>query len=150
MPADLASIHNCRFVDDRLATSGQPTVEQLGAIAAAGFGTVINLGLHDDPRYSLPDERGTVESLGMRYVHIPVQFGSPREEDLDAFFDAMRSHESEKTWIHCAANMRVSAFLGLYRVREMGWDAKRAFELMHGLWQPNAVWSAFIATVLAR
>ena len=146
----LDQIHNHRAVDAMLATSGQPTVAQLGGIAAAGFGTVINLALHDDPRYSLPDERATVQGLGLAYVHIPVQFAAPTEADLLAFFDAMDAHGGGKVWLHCAANLRVSAFLGLYRVIRLSWDEPRAFELMHGLWQPDAVWSSFIAAMLAR
>ena len=40
-------------------------------------------------RYSLADEAGTVRSLGMDYVHIPVQFKAPTEADLLAFFAAI-------------------------------------------------------------
>ncbi len=144
----LSSIHNFRLVDDPLSTSGQPTVEQLKAVADAGFAVIINLALHDDPRYSLPDEPGAVRSLGMAYVHIPVQFSAPTEANLLAFFEAMDAHEGEKIWVHCAANIRVSAFLGLYRVIRLGWDIGRAFELMNGLWQANEVWSLFIASML--
>lgn len=146
----LASIYNYRPVDESLSTSGQPTVAQLASVAEAGFKAVINLALHDDPRYSLPDEAGAVRSLGLAYVHIPVQFSAPTEADLLAFFSAMQAHRGQKVWVHCAANMRVSAFLGLYRVIKQGWEDQRAFELMHSLWQPNEVWSSFIAAMLER
>jgi protein tyrosine phosphatase (PTP) superfamily phosphohydrolase (DUF442 family) len=84
------------------------------------------VGFSDDrndalgPRYSLPDEPGVVQSLGMAYVHIPVQFSAPTEASLLEFFAAMEAHGSEKVWVHCAANMRVSAFIGLYRVIKQG------------------------------
>jgi uncharacterized protein (TIGR01244 family) len=146
----LSAIYNWRAAGDAIGTSGQPTEAQLAGIAQAGFRTVINLALHDDPRYSLPDEAGTVRSLGMNYVHIPVQFATPTEGDLLAFFAALDAHAGEKLWIHCAANMRVSVFLGLYRVRRQGWPQDTAFELMRGLWEPNEVWSAFIARALAK
>jgi hypothetical protein len=84
-------VYNFRQAAPDLATSGQPTEEQLGAIAAAGYNVVVNLALHDDPRYSLRDEAASVEAFGLDYVHIPVQFGAPKEEDLLAFFDAMDS-----------------------------------------------------------
>ncbi len=146
----LFSIYNYRALDDSLCTSGQPTTLQLASIAAAGFTTIINLALHDDPRYSLPDEPGTVKSLGVTYVHIPVQFAAPTEGDLLAFFAAMDAHRNQKLWVHCAANIRVSAFLGLYRVIKQGWEVERAFELMHEFWQPNEVWSSFIAAALEK
>jgi uncharacterized protein (TIGR01244 family) len=144
----LEHIYNYRPIDETLATSGQPSLQQLQAIAEAGFSVVINLALHDDPRYSLPDEPGTAASLGLEYVHIPVQFGSPTRHDLLAFFHAMDEHGGQKVWVHCAANMRVSAFLGLYRVIRQGWDEERAFDLMRDLWQPDEVWSAFISAAL--
>jgi uncharacterized protein (TIGR01244 family) len=145
---EFAQIYNYRYVDEFLSTSGQPSVEQLKSIAEAGFTTVINLALHDDPRYSLPDEAGTITALGLSYIHIPVQFTAPTEQDLLAFFNAMDEHQGEKVWVHCAANMRVSAFLGLYRVIRQGWEVEPAFELMRSLWQPNEVWSLFIASSL--
>lgn len=109
----LTSIRNYRAVDESLSTSGQPSVTQLREICEAGFTTVINLALHDDPRYSLPDETGVVQSLGMTYVHIPVQFSALTEANLLEFFAAMEAHKGEKVWVHCGANMRVTAFLGL-------------------------------------
>lgn len=144
----LSSIHKVRSIDETLCTSGQPTVAQLNEIAAAGFNTVINLALHDDPRYSLPDEAGTVRSLGMGYVHIPVEFSSPTKQDLAQFFAAMRAHDGQKIWVHCAANIRVTVFLCLYRVIEQRWEREVAFAQLSELWQPDKVWSAFIESAL--
>ena len=149
-PAEVSAIYNVRPVDDLLTTSGQPTEGQLGAVAREGFAVVINLALHDDPRYSLPDEAGTVKSLGMQYIHIPVQFAAPNEPDAQAFFDAMDQHRGKKILVHCAANMRVSAFVGLYRVLRLGWQHEEAFKLMNSVWTPDEVWSGFIAGMLAK
>ena len=143
-------IHKYREIDPRLATSGQPTQAQLHAVAADGTTAVINLALHDDPRYSLPDEAGLVRSLGVAYVHIPVQFAAPAEADLLCFFEAMDRHRDDKLLVHCAANKRVTAFLGLYRVLRLGWEREAAFAPMRDVWQPDATWSAFIETMLAR
>ena len=110
---------------------------------------VINLALHDDPRYSLPDEAGVVRGLGLDYVHIPVRFEAPTTEDLLRFFRAMEAHAHRRLWLHCAANLRVSAFLGLYRHLHDGWPRERAFALMDELWQPDPVWARFIARHLA-
>jgi protein tyrosine phosphatase (PTP) superfamily phosphohydrolase (DUF442 family) len=146
----LERIYNYRSVDERLATGGQPSEEQLRAVAQAGFEVVINLALHDDPRYSLPDEAGVVNSLGMTYEHIPVQFASPTEADLESFFLAMERSRGKKIFVHCAANKRVSAFVGLYRVLKLEWPTDRAFDLLSGIWQPDAVWSQFLLRVLEK
>lgn len=145
----LSKIVNVCIVDDRLGTSGQPSEAQLADIAAAGYRVVINLALHDDPRYSLPDERGAVEALGIEYVHIPVVFTAPKDEDVARFFDAMDAHRDQKLWVHCAANYRVSAFLGLYRVLRLGWDRDAAFEQLKSFWEPNEVWRDLIERALA-
>ena len=92
--AQLCEAKNFRQVDDQLLTSGQPSEEQLASAAVHGVQVVIDLALHDDPRYSLQDEQGCVEGCGMIYVHIPVQFAMPTEADLLAFFDAIASQES--------------------------------------------------------
>ncbi len=144
----LAAIPAFRQASPDIATSGQPREEHFRDIAAAGYTTVVNLGLHDDRRYALPDEAGTVAGLGMHYVHIPVRFDNPTELDLVAFMDAMQNRAGEKMWVHCAANMRVTAFLGLYRVLRQGWAPEQAFELMRSVWTPGPVWEAFIGSRL--
>lgn len=148
--AQLTEIYNFIQVDEKLATSGQPSEDELAAAARAGIEVVINLALHDDPRYSLPDEARTVESLGMTYVHIPVIFDKPREDDLLKFFNAMEKHEPQRVLLHCAANKRVTAFLGLYRVIRKGWQPAQAFAPMNQIWEPNEAWAPFIAAMLEK
>jgi uncharacterized protein (TIGR01244 family) len=140
----MKDIYNLLRIDDRLATAGQPSEAQLAGVASEGFEVVINLALHDDPRYSLADEPAVVRSLAMQYVHIPVQFGAPTDEDLQRFCDAMDAARDRKVFVHCAANKRVTAFLGLYRVLRLGWDTRDAFEPMRRIWEPDATWAAFI------
>lgn len=148
--ARVTDIYNYLPIDETLATSGQPSVDELGAIARDGVEVVINLALHDDPRYSLLDEPGAISALGMTYVHIPVLFDAPKENDLLAFFAAMDLHAGRKMLVHCAANKRVTSFLGLYRVMRQGFDRESAFAPMRDIWEPNPVWAAFIAAILAK
>lgn len=149
MTERLAQIYNYRLVEPGLATSGQPDEEDLAAIAAAGYRVVINLALHDDPRYALADEAGTVRSLSMQYEHIPVIFTEPTQADLNAFFAAMALHKNKPRWIHCAANKRASTFVGLYLHLLAGNPIEAAFETERSVWEPNPVWSQFKARMLA-
>ena len=71
-------------------------------------------------------------------------FDSPTQEDLAKFFEATDARKGNRIWLHCAANLRVTAFLGLYRQLREGWPADRAFALMNDFWKPNAVWEEFI------
>jgi hypothetical protein len=61
----------------------------------------------------------------------------------------MDAAKGRKLLVHCAANIRVTTFLGLYRVLRLGWAQDKAFEPMRSIWQPDEVWSAFIAQALA-
>ena len=146
----VTDIYNFHPIEDALSTSGQPTEAQLRAVAMEGYEVIINLALHDDPRYSLPDERGLVEGLGLVYVHIPVQFDDPTEDNLLAFFRAMERYKNKKVHIHCAANMRVTAFLGLYRMLKQEKPEDEAFEPMRSVWEPNDVWSSFISNIVTK
>lgn len=137
-------------VDDRLAIAGQPSQAQLAALAGAGFEVIINLGLHDDARYALSDEAGTVAKLGLSYVHIPVRFDAPAGPDLLAFFAAMERAAGRKVFVHCAHNKRVPVFLALYRVIRQGWREDAALAAMREVWQPDATWQAFITRSLAK
>jgi protein tyrosine phosphatase (PTP) superfamily phosphohydrolase (DUF442 family) len=146
--ASISDIYQYRQAAPDLATSGQPREEQLSLIAASGYEVVLNLALHDDPRYSLPDEAEAVRRLGLEYLHIPVPFDSPTQGDLAQFFEAMDARKGKRIWLHCAANLRVTAFLGLYRQLREGWPTERAFALMNDVWKPNPVWEHFIGKQL--
>lgn len=145
---EIGSIHRFVQIDDRFATAGQPKEVGLAALAAAGFEVVINLALHDDPRYSLADEAATIAALGMRYVHLPVQFKAPQLSELHAFFDAMDESANSKLFVHCASNYRVPVFLALYRIQRQGWSPSEAFVKMRETWEPDEIWQAFIDTAL--
>ncbi|MGZ3158950.1 MAG: cupin domain-containing protein [Burkholderiaceae bacterium] len=148
--SDLTDISNFKAVSEKLATSGQPTEKNLEAIAKAGYQVVINLGLLGDPRYSLKDEKGLVTSLGMTYIHIPVNFTAPKENDLQNFIAAMDQNWDRKVFIHCADNKRVTAFLGLYLVIQKKWSVADAFLPMKEIWEPDGVWSSFISATLKK
>jgi protein tyrosine phosphatase (PTP) superfamily phosphohydrolase (DUF442 family) len=143
----LEEIYNFLRLSDRLATSGQPTEDQLTEIGQAGFDVVINLGLTGTD-YALEDEAGLVRNLGMEYVHIPVIWEHPTLENLDEFTSTMEDHQGNKLFVHCAANMRVSVFMALYRILHLGWDRERAMEDVRKIWEPNATWDAFIQQAL--
>lgn len=141
-----------RFValQPHLASAGQPAEEQLPALAAEGFSVVINLGLHGDPAYALPDEQASVQALGMRYVHIPVAFSSPTLGDLRRFMDAMAQASGQKVFVHCRHNKRVPVFIALDRVLRQGWTREAALSAMQPAWELDDTWRAFIELALAR
>ena len=85
---DPETIYNWRRLDDRITTSGQPTEQQLADIRALGVRHIVNLGLHTHEK-ALPDEAASVAGLGMTYIHIPVNFQNPTDQDFNQFCAVM-------------------------------------------------------------
>ncbi len=138
-------IFNLIRIDDRTLTAGQPTADQLRAAADEGVTAVINLATYN-PDHSLEGEAELVRSLGMDYVHIPVDWANPTDADFATFEEAMAARTNEHLLIHCAANYRVTAFYSLYALRHLGWSAEQAAALRDRIWSGSdyPVWAAFI------
>jgi protein tyrosine phosphatase (PTP) superfamily phosphohydrolase (DUF442 family) len=138
-------IYNFRRVDDRVITGGQPNEMQLKAVAQEGYRVVINLATID-PRYSLPDEAGTVTSLGMKYHHIPVVWDHPTDADFAEFERVMQEIGGERALVHCAANYRATAFYSLYAEKHLGWTKERGQEFRAAIWRDGKFpeWQALI------
>jgi protein tyrosine phosphatase (PTP) superfamily phosphohydrolase (DUF442 family) len=133
-------------VTDNLGTAGQPTAEQLARVGAEGYEVVINI----DSATAVPNEDELVTSMGMSFIHIPVDWHAPEQENLDLFFSVMKAVEHRRVFLHCAANMRVSAFVYLYRIIHLGFDPEEAKRTMSLLWEPRGVWKEFVADALDR
>lgn len=146
---ELDAIFRFVAVSDDLATAGQPSEQQLSAVAAHGFEVVVNLGLRD-PRYCLPDEAGSVAALGMAYHHIPVDIQKPTLADFDAFRSVMHQARGRRVFVHCAANIRVSCFVALLGEADLGWSRAQADAHIRRLWQPNEAWAKFLDDVRAE
>jgi uncharacterized protein (TIGR01244 family) len=138
-------IYNYQFLNEKLSSSGMPTAEQMKEIADAGVQVVINLALLTS-QGALPEEDHVVESLGMKYIHIPVEWNNPTKQNLDDFFTALDEHAEEKVLVHCQANYRASSFVMLYRVLRLGWKKEEAIPAMEKMWNPEdfPVWQKFI------
>ncbi len=143
-------IYNVLEVSDTLITGGQPTADQLRDAAAEGFTAVINLATTNPP-YSLDGEGDLVESLGLEYVHIPVDWSNPTDADFADFEAAMNQLAGEKVLIHCAANFRVTAFYGLYARKHLGWTDEQAGAFRAQIWAGSdyPIWEAFISKHMA-
>ena len=139
-------ILNYLQVTDSIATSGQPRVWQFAEIAQQGYGTVINLALPTSDE-AIANEAELVTAEGMNYIQIPVVWEDPELSQYDLFCAVMQANRSEKVWVHCAKNMRVTAFMALYAQKYLGFSAKAATTLISKIWQPNNIWSEFMAYV---
>ncbi len=113
------------------------------AIKAAGYQIVVNLAPSDSTN-AIPHEKDIVESLGMTYIHIPVPWTKPTSGHLDQFFPIITENAEIPVFVHCAKNMRVSAFMYLYRRVHDRLSDQQAKSDLHKIWIPNETWQAFI------
>jgi uncharacterized protein (TIGR01244 family) len=141
--ADPEAIYNWQRLDNRITTSGQATEKQLADIHALGVRHIVNLGLHTHEK-ALPDEAASVSRLGMTYIHIPVDFQNPTNDDFDQFCAAMEQLREVPVHVHCIANYRVSAFFYRYRRDVLGMDEAKARADMKQIWHPEGIWARFI------
>ena len=101
------------------------------------------MGLRDHER-ALPNEAKSVSSLGMEYIHIPVDFDNPTASDFEQFCEALLEVGASPVHVHCIANLRVTAFLYKYWRDVQGVSDVEARKVMDSVWQPGSVWAKFI------
>ncbi|MFN0068835.1 MAG: protein tyrosine phosphatase family protein [Limisphaerales bacterium] len=130
-----------------LGTAGQPAAHQFTAIAGSGYEVVVNLALPTSDR-AVPNEGEIVAGLGLAYVHLPVDFEHPQPTDVTAFRRVMRAFDGRRVFVHCAANMRVSAFVFLHRVLDLGVPRTEAEADLHRIWHPTGAWAELIELTL--
>ena len=146
---ELSDIDNYRHYNPNFSSSGQPSTKQLKAVSEAGFKRVIYIAFSDN-KTAIESEDRVVKSLGMDYLHIPVDFDRPTIEDFEDFAAVLNRDKSVRTLLHCQINLRASAFSFLYRViydRVPMLDAKADLD---AIWQPDKVWFQFMVDVLKK
>ena len=134
--SEIHEIYNFIQITENLATSGQPTIEQFKAIQEAGYDVIINLAT-GKTKNDLPNEGEIVSALNLAYHNIPVEWENPRSQDLEEFFAVMANYDDKKVYVHCIANMRVTAFTMLYRVIKQNIPLAEAQAIMYQIWHPE-------------
>ena len=93
--------------------AGQPSPDELAALARDGVRTVINLRAPSEACDF--DEAGVAEALGLRYVNVPVSGAADLTADTIACFsrELARARGDGAVLVHCASANRVGALLAL-------------------------------------
>lgn len=128
--------YNYRTVSKTVATAGVVNPEQLATLSDNGIEVVINL-MPDTSEYAVVDERQIVESQGIEYWCLPVDFTAPKLEEYEKFRSKLDQVGDKKLLIHCAANCRVSAFYSRYAIERGIWSVEKADKFMLSIWQPS-------------
>jgi protein tyrosine phosphatase (PTP) superfamily phosphohydrolase (DUF442 family) len=124
-------IRKFALVNPEVCIGSTPTMRGLKRLKKHGVRTIVNL------RASY-DYRDAAESLGFRYIAIPLNGRRPpAQEQITEFLRVVEATENLPVFFHCnRARNRTYMLLGLYRVARDGWGAGQAVaEMNHFGWK---------------
>lgn len=113
--------------DGRTIVMGQPTPAQLRAFAQDGGATVINLRSEREMEALDYDEAALVESLGLRYIWMPMS-GSQLDLDKAKRFGEQFPVGDAPVMLHCASGGRASGMWAAHLAINEGLDDQAALD----------------------
>jgi len=137
----ITGIPNAGKVTDSLSRGAQPKETGLSELKLLGVTTIVDLRGEDQEKITW--ERKHTESLGMRFVHIPVSgWSPPTDEQVVQFLSLFRGEPGQKVFVHCRfGDDRTGVFVATYRMAFEKWSADQAMKEMYffgfnGFWHP--------------
>src|SRR5258708_20359163 len=138
----LRGLANGGRVNDFLYRGAQPHPAGIQELKKLGITIIVDLrGENPAQRDS---ERQQAESLGIRFVNIPVSgWDPPSNEQVAQFLALFRRDPKQKIFVHCRfGDDRTGVFVATYRMAYEGWPASQAMNEMYffgfnGFWHPS-------------
>ncbi len=138
----IAGIHNAGKITDILYRGAQPREVGLSELKLLGITTIVDLRGEDPEKIAW--ERKHAESLGMRFINIPVSgWAPPTDEQVVQFLSLFRDNPGQKIFLHCRfGDDRTGVFTAVYRMAIDKWPADQAMKEMYffgfnGFWHPS-------------
>lgn len=144
MQKQLKDLTNFKIDTPTLISSGLPTEKHFNDLKSMGLSHVIDLIPGDRS-----DEAKLLESMGMPYYNVAVEWENPTLQNFLDYVSYMKKAELSQGLVltHCKLNWRGAVFTYLYRVTQLHHDDAIAKQHMHETWKPNKRWSQFIQVV---
>jgi protein tyrosine phosphatase (PTP) superfamily phosphohydrolase (DUF442 family) len=120
-------IKNFGQMDANYYRGGQPKQDQYQSLKEVGVTTVIDLR-NDPENYEKP----TVESLGMKYINIPMDDAKyPSDATIATFLKEINDPANGVMYVHCKGGKHRAGVTGaVYRFNKYGWTYDQAFAEM--------------------
>jgi protein tyrosine phosphatase (PTP) superfamily phosphohydrolase (DUF442 family) len=138
----ITGIPNAGKITETLYRGAQPREVGLSELKILGITTIVDLRGED--REKIAWERKRAESLGLRFVHIPVDgWSPPTDEQVMQFLSLFRDNPGQKIFMHCHfGDDRTGVFTAIYRMAVEKWPADQALKEMYffgfnGFWHPS-------------
>ena len=149
----LPGLPNGGRVNDFLYCGAQPHPAGIQELKNLGITTIVDL--RGENPMQRDSERQQAESLGIRFVSIPVSgWDPPSNEQVAQFLSLFRNNPKEKVFVHCRfGDDRTGVFVATYRMAYEGWPSTQAMNEMYffgfnGFWHPSM--KSFIRDFPAR
>jgi tyrosine-protein phosphatase SIW14 len=137
-----AGLRNAAKVSEQLYRGAQPRAAGLRALQKIGIATIVDLRAEN--RVKVAWERKTAESLGMRFINIPVDaWAPPSEAQVAEFLSLFRDRPQEKVFVHCEfGDDRTGTFVATYRMAYENFSVEEALREMtqfgfNNVWHPS-------------
>ncbi len=137
----ISGIRNAGKINEHLYRGAQPKEQGLAELKKLGVTAVVDLRGENQGKTAW--ERKHVESLGMRFIHIPVSgWSPPADKQAGEFLSIFRDDPNQKIFVHCwLGDDRTGVFVAIYRMAIEKQPPAQALKEMYyfgfnGLWHP--------------
>ncbi|MHB8503235.1 MAG: fused DSP-PTPase phosphatase/NAD kinase-like protein [Candidatus Acidiferrales bacterium] len=149
----IAGIPNYGKINDHLYRGAQPREPGLLELKKLGITTIVDLRDEDPAKSEWEEKRA--ESLGIRFVHLPVGgWTPPTNAQIVEFLSIFRDRPEDKVFVHCHyGEDRTGVFIASYRMAFEKLPPDQALKEMYyfgfnGFWHPSM--AAFVRDFPAR
>lgn len=132
-PADklkLAGVPNAAQISDALSRGAQPSAQGFGELKKLGVTTIVNLR---EQGQEVEWERKVAESLGIRYLNIPVRgWLPPSDAQVAQFLKLFHEAPGQRVFVHCQyGEDRTGVMVATYRIAQQNWTVDQAVNEMY-------------------
>ena len=126
----LAGVPRAGKVSDVLSRGAQPSAQGLAELKKLGVTTIVDLRGNTGP---VAWERAQAESLGMRFVDLPVLgWSPPSNAQVAEFLKLFQGDPKQKIFVHCYyGEDRTGVMVAAYRIAQQNWSSDQAVAEMY-------------------
>ena len=137
----VAGVSNFGKIDDHLFRGAQPQASGLPELKKLGITTIVDLRGENLSKSKW--EQTHAQTLGIRFVHIPVSgWAPPSDAQVAEFLNIFRANPQERVFVHCRyGDDRTGVFVAVYRMAFDKFLSDEAIGEMYyfgfnGFWHP--------------
>lgn len=121
-------IPNFHRVDEHVLRGAQPGAQGLRELATQGVKTILDLRDAETAK-----EKEIAESLGIRYIHIPMNgLQAPTDAAVSRALGTLDDPSAWPVFVHCVHGRdRTGTVIACYRIRHDGWEHGKALAEAH-------------------